>query len=269
VGSSWPEAQACFERAEQLLADARASYCRAELDGAQSYGITVLVLLGRPAEAQKRHAELRREAEGRGDLFLGTNLSIGLHAQCWLFDDKPMLARAQAAEAMARWSPAGFHLQHWHELTALTAIDLYEGHAEPALERLRTRFRALERSMLLRIEYIRMYAVARACLARHCRAAHSALGRCVSRCIRAWHARYGCVTVPPAHVLFAHPDLPYRAWAATSVREGEHVPAQGRRARACAVSSLTRTWRSDARVVRHVASLSTRKTVRVCAIPDS
>jgi tetratricopeptide (TPR) repeat protein len=154
----WPEASECFSRAEELFEGAHAAYYRVELDGAQSYGVSVLVLLGRLAEARRRHTELRREAADRNDLFLGTNLCIGLPVQCWLVDDQPALARTLAAEVMARWSPAGFHLQHWHELTALTAIDLYEDQPERALERLRTRFGPLRRSMLLRIEYIRLYA---------------------------------------------------------------------------------------------------------------
>src|SRR4029453_1381086 len=50
----WPLATECFGRAEQLFEGARAAYYRVELDGAQSYGVSVLVLLGRLAEARRR-----------------------------------------------------------------------------------------------------------------------------------------------------------------------------------------------------------------------
>jgi tetratricopeptide (TPR) repeat protein len=155
---NWPRASEHFSRAEQLFEGTRAGYYRVELDGAQSYGVVVLVLLGHLAQARRRHAELRREAADRNDLFLGTNLCIGQPALCWLVDDQPGYARALVAEVMARWSPAGFHLQHWQELMALTAIDLYEGVPERALERMKNRFVPLRKSMLLRIEFIRLYA---------------------------------------------------------------------------------------------------------------
>jgi hypothetical protein len=53
---------------------------------------------------------------------------------------------------MARWSPRGFHLQHWHELLALTFIDLYDGQPERALERIRSQWQPLRRSMLMRLQ---------------------------------------------------------------------------------------------------------------------
>ncbi len=59
---------------------------------------------------------------------------------------------------MARWSPQGFHIQHWHELLALSYIDLYDDEPDRAVERVTSRWPALKASMLLHIEFIRVLA---------------------------------------------------------------------------------------------------------------
>jgi hypothetical protein len=158
ITGDWVQARECFARAETLLDGLAEHSSRVERDGALSYGLTVLVLLGSLRDAAQRQAVLRREAEERGDLFLSTNLCIGFANQIWLFADQPGGARSIAAEAMARWSPRGFHLQHWHELTALTFIDLYDDEPERAAQRLDAKWKALRRSMLMRIELTAMHA---------------------------------------------------------------------------------------------------------------
>jgi hypothetical protein len=158
ITGQWAPARECFARAETLLDGLAERSSRVERDGALSYGLTVLVLLGSLRDAAQRQAVLRREAEDRGDLFLSTNLCIGFANQVWLFADQPGGARSIAAEAMARWSPRGFHLQHWHELTALTFIDLYDDEPERAVQRLGAKWKALRRSMLMRIELTAMHA---------------------------------------------------------------------------------------------------------------
>ena len=51
---------------------------------------------------------------------------------------------------LARWSHQGYHLQHYFDLYAQAEIDLYEGNAKAAWERVAAGWPALERSLLRR-----------------------------------------------------------------------------------------------------------------------
>ena len=66
------------------------------------------------------------------------------------------------------WPQEGFHLQHYTSLHALAQIELYTGDAEVALKHINGQWPALEESMLLRIQGLRIDALhlqARAALA--------------------------------------------------------------------------------------------------------
>jgi hypothetical protein len=64
--------------------------------------------------------------------------------------DQPERAREELRTAAAQWSHQGFHLQHYFELVGETEISLYEGSAVEAWEGLLKRWRALDRSLLLK-----------------------------------------------------------------------------------------------------------------------
>jgi hypothetical protein len=57
------------------------------------------------------------------------------------------------------WPQEGFHLQHYTSLQALAQIELYTGDAEVALKHISGQWRALEESMLLRFQGLRIDAL--------------------------------------------------------------------------------------------------------------
>ena len=76
--------------------------------------------------------------------------------------------RAEVIEALKAWPHEGFHLQHYTSMHALAQIELYTGDAEVAWKHIQGQWKALEQSMLLRIQVLRIEAMhlrARAALA--------------------------------------------------------------------------------------------------------
>src|SRR5262249_47584758 len=66
-------------------------------------------------------------------------------------------ARAMADEAVREWSQRGFFAQHYYALYAQAQIDLYSG--EDAGKRLAAAWKALEKSLLLRVQFIHVEAL--------------------------------------------------------------------------------------------------------------
>jgi hypothetical protein len=61
--------------------------------------------------------------------------------------------------AMTSWPREGFHLQHYTSLTALAQIELYTGDFEVAWKHIEGQLKPLEKSMLLRIQGLRIDAM--------------------------------------------------------------------------------------------------------------
>jgi tetratricopeptide (TPR) repeat protein len=152
------QALECLERSETLFRDG----CRGvtwELDSVQLFLIWCLFYLGRFAETSRRVPQLVAAALDRGDLYAATNLRLGLINATWLVHDDSEEARRMAREASARWSRQGFHVQHWFELLAQTQLDLYCGQGRAAHARVAKRWAGLARSMLLRVQLVRIEAL--------------------------------------------------------------------------------------------------------------
>jgi hypothetical protein len=59
---------------------------------------------------------------------------------------------------MSRWPQEGFHLQHYSALLALVQIELYTGDGTVAWKHLAGQWRALDRSLLMRVQVLRIEA---------------------------------------------------------------------------------------------------------------
>jgi eukaryotic-like serine/threonine-protein kinase len=96
-----------------------------------------------------------RDAERRGDRYVEGSARRALN-RVWLAAGDP--ARARAELARAAWLPPDgrFHLQHWWELEAGGELALYEGDPAPARAALEANAAALGRSLLLRIQIVRV-----------------------------------------------------------------------------------------------------------------
>jgi hypothetical protein len=121
-----------------------------ELDTTHVYSLRALVFLGELGELSSRLPGLLKEAGERGDLFAETSLRTRLSYLVSLMFDQPDQAREDLHRAAAQWSHQGFHLQHYFELVGETEISLYAGSALDAWGGLLRRWRALNRSLLLR-----------------------------------------------------------------------------------------------------------------------
>jgi eukaryotic-like serine/threonine-protein kinase len=147
----WVDARDYFDRAIVLLKEQTIG-AQWILGTSQYFGMCALMYTGDFQTLRNRLPALVREAEDRGDLYLSTNLRIGYTNLWWLLADETSTASSMVAEAMARWSRRWFHLQHWYELQSLCQIDLYNGCASRAHERVEDRWPAFEASLALRVE---------------------------------------------------------------------------------------------------------------------
>ncbi len=110
-----------------------------------------LYYLGEIRAMSERVEILGERARERGDLFDDANLRTGIPSAVWLAAGRPERARQEIDVAISRWTPKGFHLQHYYQVLAHAQCDLYTGDGETAYQRITEHWNALRRSLLLRI----------------------------------------------------------------------------------------------------------------------
>ena len=146
-----------FETAEQTLRE-RCTGVAWELNTVQLYALRTLFFLGWLRELERRAPAFLKDARERGDLYAETHLRTRISYIRWLMTDEPEKAREDLREAMERWSHRGFHLQHFWEWVGQVEIALYEGDAATACALVEKSWKALKRSMLLRVQMARILA---------------------------------------------------------------------------------------------------------------
>ncbi len=127
-----------------------------EIDNSNYYSLLALAYLGEFRELQEALPALLKEAEDRGDLFAATNMRTRLSYLARLAQDEPRQAREELRRAIEAFSPRGYVLQHWYELSGQVETLLYEGAAGGAREHLLARWPALEESLFLRFQSVRI-----------------------------------------------------------------------------------------------------------------
>jgi serine/threonine protein kinase len=128
-----------------------------ELATARSFSLWALFFMGEVAQINERLPHLVQEARERGDLLAEANLVTFGGPLALLARDDPRGARQSLVEVMDRWSQHGFHVQHFTSLSGHTQIDLYQGNAAGARERMTRSWRALQGSLLLQVEAVRIF----------------------------------------------------------------------------------------------------------------
>src|SRR5258708_24089185 len=129
--------------------------------------LSSLMFLGEIVEVSRRVPQLLAAALEQGNLFAATDLRTRMNS-IWLAADDPDRAREEVIAALTTWPRKGFHLQHYSSLVALAQIELYTGDYEVAWKHIEGQVKPLEKSMLLRIQALRievMYLRARLALA--------------------------------------------------------------------------------------------------------
>jgi hypothetical protein len=122
----------------------------------QVFGAWTLMYLGEYREVARRFARLLADAGARGDLYTSVQLRSGYLAVLWLAADDPQTARHHIQESLAQWSRKGFLLQHWHATCGETNIELYLGNGAAAYERCARDLPAMNKSLLLKCQHVRI-----------------------------------------------------------------------------------------------------------------
>jgi len=127
-----------------------------ETNTAKAYEMASLMYLGEIAELTRRVPERLREARERGDLYAEADVAAGRPTFVWLASDKPDEARQLIADSMKKWSHLDFHFQHYVAMVAQAQIDLYVGDGERARRLLDRNEASLRKSLMLRIQHVRV-----------------------------------------------------------------------------------------------------------------
>ena len=128
-----------------------------EVTSAQSYRLGALTYLGELAEVTQAVPALLADAQDRGNLYAATEVRTRQNI-VWLASDEPDRARHEVTEALAHWSNTSYYRQHYNALRALSQIDLYIGDGQAAWQRLNAQWPALKRSMMLRVQVLKIEA---------------------------------------------------------------------------------------------------------------
>lgn len=162
----WKKSAELCERAAEVLRD-QCTGVTWELTIAHRFMLSSLMFLGEMVEVSRRVPQLLATALEQGNLFAATDLRTRMNL-IWLAADDPDRARAEVISALTTWPRKGFHLQHYSSLVALAQIELYTGDYEVAWRHIEGQIKPLGKSMLLRIQALRieaMYLRARLALA--------------------------------------------------------------------------------------------------------
>ncbi len=150
----WKESAELCERAAEILRD-QCTGVAWELTMARRFMLSSLMFLGEMVEVSRRVPQLLSAALEQGNLFAATDLRTRMNP-IWLAADEPDRARDEVISALTTWPREGFHLQHYSSLVALAQIELYTGDYEVAWKHLEGQIKPLEKSMLLRIQGLRI-----------------------------------------------------------------------------------------------------------------
>ncbi|MBI2394421.1 MAG: AAA family ATPase [Deltaproteobacteria bacterium] len=153
----WKPAREKFRRAERIFRE-RCSGVAWEIANVRHFHLGALAHLGELRRLGERVPALLEEAQSRGDLLSQTTVRVGQASILWLAHDDPDGGRRDLSDAIAHWSRRGFLLQHFYDLSAQTQFDLYAGDLAAAWRRLTEAWPALQASMLLRTQRMRIEA---------------------------------------------------------------------------------------------------------------
>lgn len=151
----WKAANEDFDRADQIFRT-HAAGVSWERGTVNTLNLLALLYMGRMAELRDRCTALTREARERGDLFAATTLTTLFMGMVRLADDDTGRIEQDIAEAMAPWSGHGFLIQHTSAFRSLVHLDLYRGRPCQARDRVVQVWPDYSRSLLFRIQMIRI-----------------------------------------------------------------------------------------------------------------
>jgi serine/threonine protein kinase/tetratricopeptide (TPR) repeat protein len=150
----WKRSCECAERAENLYRTGCTGVAW-EIGITCHHRFTALIMSGQWKQCAQELPPLVREARERGDVFTATSLQLHA-AKLQLADDDPERARQTIQDAMRQWPQRRFTLQHHHALYNEAHSLLYAGLPDQALALIGKHWPALQESMLLRCQWVRI-----------------------------------------------------------------------------------------------------------------
>ena len=152
----WRDTWTHCDHAVELLSVAEYPDVTWELDTAQTFALWARLYAGRMEELLIQQPLARRGAIERDDLFGRWNFGARVLAMVGLVTDSVADVVA-ALDEDARLLPQNrFHVQHHNLLLARTLVDLYEGRAAEAWQRMKTAWRHYRFSLLTRVQQVRI-----------------------------------------------------------------------------------------------------------------
>ncbi len=160
----WRSARLWFERAEDLFRN-QCTGTAWELDTVHNLSLWGLVFLGDLNALRQRWPILIKEARERGDLYAETTLNTFYMTMLKLADGDDQEPERELDMLMKRWTQRGFHVQHSTAFRARFHLLLYRGDITAAWNLVQSVRPLYEKSMLLRLQMIRieMYEVCARC----------------------------------------------------------------------------------------------------------
>ena len=151
----WRDALGACDGAEAIFRDGCTGVAW-ELNTAHAYALWALSHLGEWVEMSRRFPVLINEARERGDLYAEMNLSTYILTVVRLAADEPGAARDELRRVAGQWSREGYHVQHNDQVWAEVLTDLYAGDGPAAWDRITRHWPTLSRSLLMRVQFIRV-----------------------------------------------------------------------------------------------------------------
>jgi eukaryotic-like serine/threonine-protein kinase len=128
-----------------------------ELGNSQVFALLSRIYLGQMARLAGEWPAAAEEASRRGDLHAAITLRSGHTSLVWLAADDPARAKANLAEAAELGRHSRWSTQHdYFDLFAWANLEIYEGTPAAACERLKAGWPGLEKSYLLKLQFVRV-----------------------------------------------------------------------------------------------------------------
>ena len=153
----WRSALAWSERAETILGEL-CTGAAWELVTAQIFGLRSRYYLGDVRTLAERTPILLAYADRRDDRYAAASFRQGYPSLAWLVRGDVDGALEQIRKGSANWSSEGFHVQHFAAILAEAHVYLYQLLGTRAYDLVRHAWAPMHRSMLLRVQYVRVEA---------------------------------------------------------------------------------------------------------------
>jgi serine/threonine protein kinase len=151
----WIDARDALDRAEAIFRN-QCTGVVWERDTGHNFALSALWQLGQVAELRRRWTALFREAQERGDLYAVKTLAAFYMTIIRLADNEPVESEGELEALLSRRDGRPFNLRHAAAFDSLIYLDFYRGHFSRAWERLGSTWPEYERSLLFRIQLIRI-----------------------------------------------------------------------------------------------------------------